>query len=403
MHAAGLIQAIRLRCPSVRFYGIAGPRMQAAGCEVVEDWTVRSAMLTGAIRLVGQALRLFRRVADVLAERPADLVIAVDSPTLNLPIAKRAKAVGCPVLYYIAPQVWAWAPWRIRKVRRRVDWIACLLPFEQEYFNSRGVRARYVGHPLVEQLSAVGPDPAQVSALRSRGNPIVACLPGSRGHVIDEVLPGQLEVARAIAARYPDAAFIFAAAGESAAKRIESALHAGDLRTAIVTGDNASVLAAADLALVASGTATLEVAYRGVPQVVMYNGSRWGYWLVARWLIRTPHLALVNILAGRRIVPEFMPYYTSTEPIAEEAMSLLADDRRREQMRADLQAVVHSLGSARAADGAAEMALVMIGCCGSGEQGTAKHVPSEVTGHSAFATERTDQSTTGCRAGAEGS
>jgi lipid-A-disaccharide synthase len=359
-HAAGLIHAIRRLYPDATFFGIAGPRMQAAGCQAIEDWTSRSAMLAGAIRLVGRAFRLFSRVGKLLKSEPADLVILVDSPTLHLPIAKKARAAGCQVLYYIAPQLWAWAPRRIRRVRRRVDRIACLLPFEEEYFGSRGVEARYVGHPLIEQLQAARPDPAGVEALRTRGRPMIACLPGSRRHVIEEVLPGQIEVARAIAARYPDAWFLFSAADKSARERLEAALREETFRYSIETARNAEVLNAADLALCASGTATLEVAYHNVPMIIMYNGSRWGYQLIARWLIRTPHLSLVNILAGRRIVPEFMPYYTSTAPIAAEALDLLANQPRRERMKADLAGVIASLGTASAAQGAARMAAEML-------------------------------------------
>ncbi|MGB4257268.1 MAG: lipid-A-disaccharide synthase, partial [Phycisphaerae bacterium] len=359
-HAAGLIQAIRELYPDATFFGIAGPKMQAVGCHAIEDWTSRSAMLAGAIRLVGRAFRLFSRVGKLLKSEPADLVILVDSPTLHLPMAKKAKAAGCQVLYYIAPQLWAWAPGRIRRVRRRVDRIACLLPFEEEYFSSRGVPARYVGHPLIEQLQAVKADPATVEAFRARGRPVVACLPGSRGHVIDEVLPGQIEVARAIAAQHPDVWFLFSAAGPSAQDRLKTALERETFRYSIEVARNAEVLSAADLALCASGTATLEVAYHRVPMVIMYNGSRWGYQLIARWLIRTPHLSLVNILAGRRIVPEFMPYYTSTAPIAAEALDLLANQPRREQMKADLSAIIASLGTGRAAQGAARIAAEML-------------------------------------------
>lgn len=360
LHAAGLIRAIRTIVPGAQFFGVAGPLMQAAGCEVVEDWTRRSAMLAGAIRLVGQAFRLFGRVGRLLKTEGADLVILVDSPTLHLPMAKRARAAGCPVLYYIAPQVWAWAPWRVRRVRRRVDRLACLLPFEEAYFNARGVPAKFVGHPLVEHLSTTGADATLVEAYRSAGRPVVACLPGSRGHVIQEVLPGQIEVARAITAKHPDAVFLFAAAGEAGAAAISARLAPESFRYRVELLHNTEVLTAADLALCASGTATLEVAYRRVPMVVMYNSSRWGYWLVARWLIRTPHLSLVNILAGRRIVPEFMPYYTSTEPIAAEALDLLASEKRRVQMRDDLDAVIRSLGTDSAAGGAARIAAEML-------------------------------------------
>jgi len=295
-----------------------------------------------------------------MAEQPADLAILVDSPALHLPMAKRIKAAGCPVLYYIAPQLWAWAPWRIRRVRRRVDRLAAILPFEEEYFRARGVEATFVGHPLVEQLSQVKPDLAVVAGYRQGGGPVVACLPGSRSHVVEEVLPGQIEVAKAIAAQHPKTTFVFAAANPAAARRVGAAVSASGLNARVETDRNAEILSAADFALCASGTATLEVAWHRVPMVVMYNGSKWGYRLVGRFLIQTPHLCLVNILAGRRIVPEFMPYYTSTDPIVAEALDILGRPARAATMRQDLDAVVRSLGTASAADQTARIAMEMI-------------------------------------------
>ncbi len=246
-----------------------------------------------------------------------------------------------------------------------------------------GVEADFVGHPLIEQLEAVRPDPSRVAEFKQLGSPVVACLPGSRRHVIEEVLPGQIEVVSAIAEKHPTAGFLFAAADETAAATIRDALGVDpetrvgpassrsafrvsgctpsgrNLRHRVEVGSNAEILAAADLALVASGTATLEVAWHRLPMVVMYNGSKWGYRLVGRFLITTPHLCLVNILAGKRAVPEFMPYYTSTAPIAAEALDLLANASRREAVKRDLDGVIQSLGTGNAADRTAQIALDM--------------------------------------------
>lgn len=361
-HAAELIHAIRHICPESRFFGLAGPLMQAAGCEAIDDWTAQSAMLTGALGLVGRALRLIGRVGRMLATGRADLAILVDSPMLHLPMAKKINAAGCPVLYYVAPQLWAWAPWRIHRLRKRVDRLAVILPFEQSYFRDRGMNASYVGHPLIGQLARQVPQPDRVEAFRSSGKPVIACLPGSRRHVIDEVLPGQIEIANAIFRQYPDALFLFSAASESAAQTIRDALASSTFNYRIESDANAEILSAADLALCASGTATLEVAYHRTPMIVMYNGSKWGWRLFGRVVVRTPHLSLVNILAGRRIVPEFMPYYTSTEPIAAEALNILASESRRAQMKMDLNAVIESLGTDSAANQTAAMAMSMIGC-----------------------------------------
>jgi len=359
-HGASLIAAIRQHAPETCFFGVAGPLMQQAGCEAMDDLTGRSAMLVRAVRMAGHAWRLLHRVRGRLRVEPVDLAILIDSPALHLPMARHIRAAGCPVLYYIAPQLWAWAPWRIGKVRRRVDHLAAILPFEQDYFRDRGVPADFVGHPLVEQLSEAVPDAVLCEELRRTGAPVVACLPGSRRHVVSEVLPGQIDVARAIARQHPEMVVLFAAADASAGRTIEAALRTEQFHYRVLVGRNAEILRSSDLALCASGTATLEVAWHNVPMIVMYNGSKWGYRLVGRWLVRTPHLCLVNILAGRRVVPEFMPYYTSTAPIAAEALDLLANATRRAAMRRDLHKVIHSLGTVRASERTADLALKMV-------------------------------------------
>ncbi|HSW45766.1 MAG TPA: lipid-A-disaccharide synthase [Phycisphaerae bacterium] len=359
-HAAALIQAVRTLETRASFWGVAGPLMQQAGCEAVDDFTQRSAMLLGAVRLAARAWRLVRQIRHRMTRDPADLAILVDSPALHLPMARHIRAAGVPVLGYIAPQLWAWAPWRIRRLRRRVNRLAAILPFEEEYFRGRGVDARFVGHPLVAQLRKLRADPATVNQYKEAGSPVIACLPGSRRHVVLEVLPGQIEVARKLAASYPRAAFLFAAADRNVAAMIRAGLTGESFRHRVEIGRNTEILAAADLALVASGTATLEVAWHRVPMVVMYNGSKWGYRLAGRFLIHTPHLCLVNILSGKRAVPEFMPYYTSTDPIADEALDLLADEARRTAVRADLDTVIRSLGTEDAAARTARMALEMI-------------------------------------------
>ncbi len=359
-HAAGLIRAVNELHPDAVFWGVAGPKMREAGCEGIEDMTARSAMLLGAVRLAGHAWMLIRRVGRQIRLDRVDAAILVDSPALHVPMAGPIHQAGVPILYYVAPQYWAWAPWRIHKFKRRIAALATLLPFEEEYFTSRGVHARFVGHPLIEQLGGRELDADMSRELRDSGSPVIACLPGSRRHVIEEVLPGQLEVAQAIAAEFPQASFIFLPAHDEAAARIQDAVMRAGLNHRVVLDRNGEALSAADLALCASGTATLEVAYYNVPMVVMYNGSKWGYRLVGRHLITTPHLSLVNILGGRKVVPEFMPYYSDTGPIAQQALDILRNDERHNKIKQDLAEIIESLGMQRAAEGAAGMLMELI-------------------------------------------
>jgi lipid-A-disaccharide synthase len=235
-----------------------------------------------------------------------------------------------------------------------------ILPFEEEYFRSQGVDATYVGHPLAERSCARAVAQGSVERIRARGTPVVALLPGSRTHVVREVLKGQLEVAEAIASAIPNASFGVSVANTQVARIVESTLAQSSVCAEAHPGGHAELIRAADLALVASGTTTLEVAFHERPMIVMYNASRLFYHLIGRWMIRTPHLSLPNILAGREIVPEFMPYYRSTAPIAARAIELLSRSELRERMVGDLRTIVEPLREARASQGTAEMLLGMI-------------------------------------------
>lgn len=367
---ASLLRALRARLPKARFVGVAGPQMQAAGCHTLYDMTPRAAMLAGAARNVLAAWVMLRRVRRYLRVNRPDLVVLLDSPALHLRMAKRAKAWQLPVLYYIAPQVWAWGEYRLKAIRRCVDQMACILPFEEAYFTRHGIPARFVGHPLFEALADTQPDPERVAALRARGQPVLGLLPGSRRHVVQEILPGQLQVARAVKQEYPAATVLISAANEQAQAVIAPRRQDAGFATQVIVGEPSELIAASDLVLAASGTATLHVAEQGKPMIIMYNASRWGYWLIGRRLIHTPHLALINILAGHQIVPEFMPYYRSTRPIAEKALALLASPQQRALMSEAVSEVVRPLRAGRASANVAELALQMMGVrggCGPGE------------------------------------
>jgi lipid-A-disaccharide synthase len=334
--------------------------MRAAGCEVVVDMCSHAAMAAGIIKQVPRALAALRACKAYLKTHAVDLAVVIDSPTLNLPMAKFARRAGVPVLYYIAPQVWAWAEWRVRRVRARVDRLAVILPFEEAYFRGYGMDAQFVGHPLFDTLLHRGVNDEGVARIRSMGTPVVAILPGSRAHVVSEVFPGQVEVAQAIAGRHPGACFHVSVASGRVRPLIESRLAGAGIQYRLHENENGDLLTAADLALVASGTATLEVAYYHVPMLVMYNATRWGYHLVIRWLIKTKHLSLVNILAGRELVPEFMPYYRSTKPIADRALELLESPAALQSMRADIGAMIDPLVKTGAADNAAKIVIEML-------------------------------------------
>ncbi len=360
LHAASLIRAIRAKHPDAVFVGVAGPKMQAQGCVAIADMTAHAAMLTGVVGSVRRAVSVLGAVDHEFSHHRYDAVVVLDSPMLNLPIALRAKLHNLPVLCYIAPQLWAWGAWRVYKIRARVDRLAVVLPFEEEFFRAKGFVADFVGHPRFDALHRETVDEIVRDRIRGTGQPVVAVLPGSRRHVIREVLPGQLEVAAAIRDRHPRAHVGISVADDSVRELIEQTARRSGVACALYTKQNAELLSAADLTLVASGTATLEVAYRGSPMIVMYNGSKTMYRLIGRWLITTKYLSLVNILAQREVVPEFMPYYDSTVPIARAAIELLDDADRQSQMRGALADVIAPLNRPGASARAADILLSMI-------------------------------------------
>ncbi|MBN1343259.1 MAG: lipid-A-disaccharide synthase [Phycisphaerae bacterium] len=360
LHAASLIEAIRRLRPEARFVGLTGPRMRRLGCETVRDMTSDSAMLASAFLKVPQALMTFSRVDRLLSSRPLDLAIMVDAPTYHLPFSRRCKARGIPVLYYIAPQTWAWAEFRVNKIRSRVGRLAVIFPFEEAYFRGHGVDAVYVGHPLWDALARRRVDEAFVSERRAGNALTVSLLPGSRKHVIEEVLPGQLEVARTLRRRFEGLGLMISAADAEAEGVIAEILRRSGLDIPVFRSRHIDLINAADLVLVASGTAAVETAYHHKPMVVMYNASRVGYHLLGRWLIRTKYFCMVNILAGREVVPEFMPYYRSTEPIAARAVELLADPERRRRMSEALAEVIDPHVKTGASDNAAAQAVDLL-------------------------------------------
>lgn len=329
--------------------------MVEAGCESIFDMSRHSAMLLDAIGAVGKAIAMFQACGRELRSRAFDAAVVIDSPTLHLPLSLRLKAAGIPVLYYIAPQLWAWGRYRIHRVREWTDKVACILPFEEEFFRHEGVDAEFVGHPLTDALAARGINQHVVDGFRRSGSPFVALLPGSRRAVVERMLPDQLEVARLIAREIPGAAFGVSVANAQVEPIVRAAISRARLNVAVHDDEPGELIQAADVVLVTSGTTTLEVAYHGKPLVVMYRASALFYHGLARWMIHTPHLSLPNILAGRRIVPEFMPVYRSVVPIAAEVLALLRDEPRRLRMTDDLARIVAPLRETSASEKTAEL------------------------------------------------
>ena len=366
-HAAQLVRSLKQLDPELLIEGMGGPEMAAAGAIIHRDTVTHAAMgWRGALRAVEvmSALRWTRR--HFAANRPA-LQIGVDSPSMNFHFARVAHEHGVPVLQYVAPQLWAWAGWRMKKLRRWVDQVACILPFEQEYFRSHGVNATFVGHPLFDELPAG----------RFNGNaerfprqpPVIGLLPGSRRSEALHNFPHMLEVAAEVQKQFPQASFVVptTAATNPVVEQVVRD-RAGPLPIEIGRDRFNELVPRCDLCVTVSGTATLHVAGFGVPMIVVYRVNPLAWNLGGRWLVRTRTFALVNVLAagpfnGRaapHLVPEFVPWYRCDEQVARTAINLLHNPDRLEGQRRDLRRLVSSLDRPGASLRTAQLAMEMI-------------------------------------------
>jgi lipid-A-disaccharide synthase len=358
MHAANLVRAARARNPDLRFFGIGGDALRAAGVEILYD--VRDMAVMGlweVLKRYGFFKRVFGEMVLCARERNPDAVLLVDYPGFNLRFAAEMKALGIRVIYYICPQVWAWHRSRIPKMARIVDRLLCIFPFEPEVFSGVGLRVDFVGHPLVDEAEkALAEAPP---TLPWRGLPRVALLPGSRRQEVERILPLMLGAAAEVQRRESGASFLLAAASEEMAdlsRRVSEASAVKPERMEIVTGATRQILRQAQAAVVASGTATVETALMGCPMIVVYKTAALTYYL-GRMLVSVPHIGMVNLIAGREICPEFIQGAATPGAMASALRPLLADSPARDAMLRALADVRQKLGAGGAAARAAELVL----------------------------------------------
>jgi lipid-A-disaccharide synthase len=373
-HAAQLIRSLKEVDPSLVIEGIGGSEMAEAGCILHRDMVTHAAMgWRGALR-AAEVFKILQWTRGHFTRNRPDLQIGVDSPSMNIHFAKVAKGMGVPVLQYVAPQLWAWAPARIKKYRRWVDRIACILPFEEEYFRSRGVNATFVGHPLFDQLPTEAPAP-EAPRFPDRP-PVIGLLPGSRRSEAQHNFPHMIEVARLIQRAFPLASFLVptTAATRPVVEQVLASPDAGRAavreRVRIEAGCDQfdEMVPRCDLCLTVSGTATLHVAALGVPMIVVYRVNSIAWNLAGRWLVPARTFALVNILAdgsgdtrrANHLVPEFIPWYGSNDRVAGAALDLLKNPEKLRRQREQLKEVVRTLDRPGASMNVARLALTMI-------------------------------------------
>lgn len=351
IHGANVIRALRAADPSAHCEGLGGQRMESAGMTLHFDLAGHHVM---GFSEVLRALKAIRRVlidtGERLKQSPPDCLVLIDNPDFNLRLAEYAYQAGVPVVYYISPQVWAWRKGRIKTIARLVRKMLVILPFEEALYREAGVDCTFVGHPLLDHVPAC--DEAS-GAEAGRGN-VVALLPGSRQQEIARLMPVLLETARGILAAHPEVRFMVPCVSEERERQVLAM--AGNFPLETLVGQTHEVLRAARLCLVASGTATLETALFGVPMIIVYKTAAVNYW-IARSLVEISHIGLVNILAGRGIVPEFIQGAACVEQILPAALELYNATPRRAQMLADLNQLRAAMGAPGASERAAREIL----------------------------------------------
>ena len=346
LHGATLCRALRALAPARPLLGMGGDGMAAEGFERLAD--VTAAAVTGgteAFRPLPTLLRAWRRMRVALEgpRRPAALVL-IDFPEFNMRLARIARRAGIPVVYFIPPQVWAWRPWRARAIARRTSLVLAVFPFEAALYRAAGARVEFVGHPILDVLAGA---PAREAARLRLGvdaeTPVVGLLPGSRAHEIQRTLPVLHAAAAVVAATRPQTRFVLAAVAGRASPDPAAVLGAAAPAVQIVRGDTYTVMRAADLLLVNSGTATLEAALLGTPMVVCYRlSSLTEAWV--RLLVRVPWISLANITLGRRVVPELYQRAFTAERVAAEALALLGSPAALEAQREGFRELASVLG-----------------------------------------------------------
>ncbi len=357
LHGANLAKAIWELDPKAELVGIGGASMRAAGVTLVPGiphLDVMGLIGLSAVRAMVQRIRAIRRV---LKAEAWDLVVLIDNPGLNFHFARVAKAAGRRVLYYIAPQVWAWRPGRMKWIQRRVDHVVVILPFESELYRQAGVRCTFVGHPL---LDAVAPHYDRQALRRQFGveasTPVVGLLPGSRVAEINMLLPLLLATAAKLAAAEPQTRFLLAQASSIDDNLLQRLLAQSSVPIQVVRDQASEVMAASDVLLIASGTATLQAAVVETPMVLLYKTTPLTYRL-ARWLIRVKWIGLVNLVAGRSIVPELIQDEATPDRLSQEVRRLLTDSKAYNEMKSGLRQVKQSLGEPGASRRAAQVVL----------------------------------------------
>lgn len=352
-HAQAVIRELRARHPDLAIYAWGGPRMAAAGAEVIERTGDDAVMGMPGLKKLQEHRKINERIDAWLSKNPIDLHVPVDSPAANFPICTMAKARGVKVVHLVAPQIWAWARWRIHKLRRLTDLVLCVLPFEEKFFTKRGVPATFIGHFLFDEPVDGAALDAKAAAL-PKGEPRIALMPGSRPDELRRNYPMMLEVFAKVRGKHPGAIAVVAATRPAVAEQLQVvAAQLADMlglghvgadgwpeSVRCVVGETDVVVRWCGLALVKSGTVTMQVAKQVRPMVIVYRKSNPALYYTVKLIMATKLFTLPNVIAHREVVPEFVPHFGGPEPIVRAVLDLIENPAAAEKQRQELAAIV---------------------------------------------------------------
>jgi len=376
LHGANLIEALKRRNPDWEYVGYGGPRMAAAGCQLHEDLTQLAVMWVAQVLWnIRTFLKLLARADQYFQQQRPDLVVLIDYPGFNWWIARKAKAQGIPVVYYGTPQLWAWAGWRVSKMRRFVDHVLCKLPFEEAWFRQRGCQATFVGHPYFDELRSRQLDEAFVETQETIEGPLVTILPGSRTQEVKSNLAPFLQTAQRIRRQVPSARFAIAVYKSSQLPLVNELVDSSGLEVEVHVHRTAELIHAARCCLACSGSVSLELLYHTKPSAILYQISKFGYFV--QWMLRkVRYITLVNLLTAEDpfadhaagiydptdprdqhvLMPEYLTYGDRTPELAQHVVRWLTDG----SLYADIQAKLGHLKAQVAQGGASERAAEYI-------------------------------------------
>ena len=366
MHGSNLMLEIHKKNPSIKFYGLGRNKMSEAGLQCIRDMSSQSVMWLQSLKKIPGLWKIFKDCYRFFDEEKPELLILIDYVGFNLYLAKAAKKRNIPVMYYISPQLWAHGSWRIKKIKKFVDRMVVVYPFEETFYTNGGVSAKYVGHPLFDELNAKDIDTNLIEKIKGgEQKTVISLLPGSRKQEIRTLLPILLETATAIHEKIPSVKFLLSCSNkrnleliEGITKRFASANNKR-LTIEIVTEKISEVIKSSSLCICNSGTVTLEIANYQIPMVACYRVSPFAYF-ASKPHIDTPYICLVNAIAEREVVPEKTMYRDDYKWLASHATELLLNEEKREACIAGLKEVTSLIGSPGASAKAADEALSMI-------------------------------------------